>query len=79
MTFAMHVSDVTCKELNLSEGSTAVIVESTEQKKGLIGPPVFLVSVPELDSCFMHEVCVFSLYAAKIFRCLLPGSVQVLA
>lgn len=37
MTFALHVGDVTCKELNLSEGPAAVIVDSTEHKKRLDG------------------------------------------
>lgn len=37
MTFALHVGDVTCKELNLSEGPAAVIVDSTEHKKRFDG------------------------------------------
>lgn len=37
MTFALHVGDVTCKELNLSEGPAAVTVDSREHKKRLGG------------------------------------------
>lgn len=38
MTFAMQISDVTHKELNLLEGPTAVTVESMEQKEKLDCP-----------------------------------------
>lgn len=37
MTFALHLGDVTCKELNLSEGLAAVIVDSTQHKNRLDG------------------------------------------
>lgn len=49
MTFALHLGDVTCKELNLSEGPAAVIVGSTEHKKRLDGwAQQRFLCVPEL-------------------------------
>lgn len=45
MTFALHLGDVTCEELKLSEGPAAVTVDSTEQKRDLMYEPTSISCV----------------------------------